>query len=55
MSNVGWEVGSEILNETEETAKKVGIGAADALSNISGEIKEGISGKKIGPEELQFY
>jgi gas vesicle protein len=39
------DVGSEILNETEEAAKKVGIGAADVLSNISGEIKEGISGK----------
>jgi hypothetical protein len=38
-------VGSEILNKTEETAKKVGIGATDVLSNISGEIKEGISGK----------
>lgn len=41
MSNVG----SEIINETEETAKNVGLGAADVLSNISGEIKEGISGK----------
>lgn len=41
MSNVG----SGILNETEETAKKVGIGAADVLSNISREIKEGINGK----------
>jgi hypothetical protein len=39
------DVGSEILNETEETAKNVGLGAADVLSNISGEIKEGISGK----------
>jgi hypothetical protein len=45
MSDVGSEIGSEILNETEETAKKVGIGAADVLSNISGEIKEGIGGK----------
>lgn len=45
MSGVGSEIGSEILNETEETAKKVGIGAADVLSNISGEIKEGIGGK----------
>jgi hypothetical protein len=43
LSNVGSEVGSEILNETEVTGKKVGIGAADVLSNISGEIKEGIS------------
>ena len=38
-------VGSEILNETEQTAKKVGLGAADVLSNISGEIKEGIGDK----------
>jgi hypothetical protein len=36
------DIGSEILNETKETAKKFGIGAADVLSNISGEIKEGI-------------
>ena len=41
MSNVG----SGILNKTEETVKKVGIGAVDVLSNISGEIKEGINGK----------
>lgn len=39
------EVGTEILNKTEEAAKKVGTGAADVLSNISGEIKEGINGK----------
>jgi hypothetical protein len=45
LSDVGSEVGSQILNETEKTAKKVGIGAADVLSNISGEIKEGITGK----------
>ena len=45
MSGVGSEIGSDILNETEQTAKKVGIGAADVLSNISGEIKEGIGGK----------
>jgi hypothetical protein len=38
-------VGSEILNDTEETARNVGIGAADVLTNISSEIKEGISGK----------
>ena len=38
------DIGSEILNETKETAKKFGIGAADVLSNISGEIKEGING-----------
>ena len=45
LSDVGSEMGSEILNETEKTAKKVGIGAADVLSNISGEIKEGLTGK----------
>jgi hypothetical protein len=45
MSDVGSELGSEILNETEQTAKKVGMGAADVLSNISGEIKEGITDK----------
>ena len=38
------DIGSEMLNETKVTAKKFGIGAADVLSNISGEIKEGISG-----------
>jgi hypothetical protein len=52
LSNVGSEVGSEVLNETEDTAKKVGLGTADVLSNISDEIKEGLRGKKIGPEEL---
>ena len=45
MSGVGSELGSEILNETEQTAKKVGLGAADVLSNISGELKEGITDK----------
>jgi hypothetical protein len=52
VSNVGTElgqnmsnVGTDILNKTEEAAKKVGAGAADVLSNISGEIKEGINGK----------
>jgi hypothetical protein len=45
MSGVGSEIGSDILNETEQTAKKIGIGAADVLSNISGEIKEGINDK----------
>jgi phage-related protein len=44
LSNVGSEVGSEILNETEVTGKRVGLGASDVLSNISGEIKEGIIG-----------
>jgi len=52
MSNVGTElgqnmsnVGTGLLNQTEEAAKKVRNGAADVLSNISGEIKEGTNGK----------
>ena len=44
LSNVGSEIGSDILNETEHTAKKVGIGTKDVLSNITGEIKEGVIG-----------
>ncbi|MFN2434934.1 MAG: hypothetical protein ABR515_06135 [Nitrososphaeraceae archaeon] len=44
-SDVGSEIGSDILNETGKTAKKVGVGATDVLGNISGEIKEGITGK----------
>jgi CHRD domain len=38
------EVGGEILNKTGEAAKKVVTGAADVVSNLSGEIKEGVSG-----------
>jgi hypothetical protein len=38
------EVGGDISNKTGEAVKKVGIGAADVLSNISGEIKQGLSG-----------
>jgi hypothetical protein len=52
VSNVGSElgqnasdVGTDILNQTEDALKKAGTGAADVLSNISGEIKEGINGK----------
>lgn len=52
VSNVGSElgqnasnVGTDILNKTEDALKKAGTGAADVLSNISGEIKEGINGK----------
>lgn len=45
MSNVGSEIGLDILNETKETAKKIGTGAKDVLSNISGEIKQGVIGK----------
>ena len=39
------DVGTNILYKTEEALKKAGTGAADVLSNISGEIKEGINGK----------
>jgi hypothetical protein len=39
------DVGTNILNKTEEALKKAGTGAADVLSNISGEIKEGINEK----------
>jgi hypothetical protein len=45
MSDVGVEIGSEILNETEEAARDVGKGAKDVLRNITGEIKQGITGK----------
>ena len=38
------EVGGEILNKTGEAAQKIGAGAAGVLANITGEIKEGISG-----------
>ena len=38
------EVGGEILNKTGEAAQKIGAGAAGVLGNLTGEIKEGISG-----------
>jgi hypothetical protein len=38
------EVGGDILNKTGETAKKIGEGAAGVLGNLTGEIKQGISG-----------
>jgi len=38
------EVGGEILNKTGEVAQKIGAGAAGVLANLSGEIKEGITG-----------
>jgi hypothetical protein len=38
------EVGSEILNKTGEAAQKIGAGAAGVFANLTGEIKEGISG-----------
>jgi hypothetical protein len=37
-------VGGDILNKTGETAKKIGEGAAGVLGNLTGEIKQGISG-----------
>lgn len=38
------DVGGEILNKTGEAAQKIGAGAAGVLANITGEIKEGLSG-----------
>lgn len=38
------EVGAEILNKTGEAAQKIGAGAAGVLANLTGEIKEGLSG-----------
>ena len=38
------EVGSLILNKTGETAQKIGAGAAGVLGNLTGEIKQGITG-----------
>ena len=38
------EVGGEILNKTGEAVQKIGAGAAGVLANLTGEIKEGISG-----------
>jgi type IV secretory pathway TrbL component len=37
--------GETILNQTGEVAKKIVGGAANVLSNISGEIKEGVGDK----------
>jgi hypothetical protein len=34
--------GQNILNQLGEAAKKTALGGADVLSNISGEIKEGL-------------
>lgn len=33
---------SEVLNKVGEAAKKIAIGGANVLSNISGEIKKGL-------------
>ena len=38
------EVGSQILNKTGEAAQKIGAGAAGVFANLTGEIKEGLSG-----------
>jgi hypothetical protein len=38
------EVGSLILNKTGETAQKIGAGAAGVFANLTGEIKQGLSG-----------
>jgi hypothetical protein len=37
--------GQNMLNQAGEVGKKIGSGAADVLSNISGEIKKGLDGK----------
>ena len=34
--------GKNILNQLGEAAKKTALGGADVLSNITGEIKEGL-------------
>ena len=39
------DAGKTALNKTGEVLKGVGSGAASVLGNITGEIKEGISGK----------
>ena len=38
------EMAGEILNKTGEAAQKIGAGAAGVFTNLTGEIKEGISG-----------
>lgn len=35
-------IDSELLNQVGEAAKKIAIGGANVLSNISGEIKKGL-------------
>lgn len=40
------EAGKSLLNKTEEAAKKIGEGAAGALGNLTGEIKQGLSGNR---------
>jgi hypothetical protein len=38
------EVGGEILNKSGEAAQKIGAGAAGVFANLTGEVKEGLSG-----------
>jgi len=44
LGNNASEVGGEILNKTGEAAQKIGAGAAGVFANLTGEIKEGLSG-----------
>jgi hypothetical protein len=44
LGNNASELGGEILNKTGEAAQKIGAGAAGVFANLTGEIKEGISG-----------
>ena len=37
--------GQNMLNQAGEVGKKIGLGAAEVLSNISGEVKKGLEGK----------
>lgn len=39
------DIGKEILNKTAEAGEKILGGAADVLSNISEEVKEGVEAK----------
>jgi len=41
-NNIGEIDSSELLNQVGEAAKKIAIGGANVLSNISGEIKKGL-------------
>ena len=44
LGNNASELGGEILNKTGEAAQKIGAGAAGVFANLTGEIKEGVSG-----------
>ena len=41
-NNIGDINSTELLNQVGEAAKKIAIGGANVLSNISGEIKKGL-------------